>query len=124
MLPILTRSISAKLKIAILLSITKGRAMNRRSFITSAAAFAGATIFPFNAFAGGKSGKFSGDSNHVAKGTVTVENGKIMLQDSFWFDGAPDPRIGLGKTPEPLMLVKFPELKKKISRFCLNNLQA
>ena len=54
------------------------------------------------AFAGGAgSGSFTGLSNHVTKGDVHVvrtDNGwEIHLKDSFWFDGAPDPRVGFGK---------------------------
>ena len=54
------------------------------------------------AFAGGAgSGSFTGLSNHVTKGDVSVvktDTGwEIHLKDSFWFDGAPDPRVGFGK---------------------------
>lgn len=53
------------------------------------------------AFAGGAgSGEFTGLSNHVTKGTVEVvkagDGWEIHLKDSFWFDGAPDPRVGFG----------------------------
>ena len=71
--------------------------MDRRTFILSTAAFGAATAFSSPAFAGGKKGSFKGDSNHVTKGSVTVKDGKIVLEDSFWFDGAPDPRVALGK---------------------------
>ena len=54
------------------------------------------------AFAGGAgSGSFTGLSNHVTKGDVSVvktdAGWEIHLKDSFWFDGAPDPRVGFGK---------------------------
>ena len=54
------------------------------------------------AFAGGAgSGSFTGLSNHVTKGEVAVvktdDGWEIHLKDSFWFDGAPDPRVGFGK---------------------------
>jgi hypothetical protein len=54
------------------------------------------------AFAGGAgSGSFTGLSNHVTKGEVSVVKTdvgwEIHLKDSFWFDGAPDPRVGFGK---------------------------
>ena len=54
------------------------------------------------AWAGGAgSGTFSGLSNHVTKGQVevvqTADGWEIHLKDSFWFDGAPDPRVGFGK---------------------------
>ena len=71
--------------------------MERRKFIISAAALATGAAFSLPAFAGKKTGTFKGDSNHVTKGTVTVKDGNIILEDSFWFDGAPDPRVGLGK---------------------------
>lgn len=66
--------------------------------------FAGAALMmsASMAFAGGAgSGSFSGLSNHVTKGDVEVvktDGGwEIHLKDSFWFDGAPDPRVGFGK---------------------------
>ena len=54
------------------------------------------------AFAGGAgSGSFTGLSNHVTKGDVSVvktdAGWEVHLKDSFWFDGAPDPRVGFGK---------------------------
>ncbi|MEM7684562.1 MAG: DM13 domain-containing protein [Paracoccaceae bacterium] len=54
------------------------------------------------AFAGGAGkGSFTGLSNHVTKGDVeviqTADGWEIHLKDSFWFDGAPDPRVGFGK---------------------------
>ena len=51
--------------------------------------------------AGAGSGTFEGLSNHITKGSVeVVDTGRgweIHLKDSFWFDGAPDPRVGFGK---------------------------
>ena len=66
-------------------------------FLTGAAMMLSASL----AFAGGAgSGTFSGLSNHVTKGAVEVvqtDSGwEIHLKDSFWFDGAPDPRVGFG----------------------------
>ncbi|MEM7422958.1 MAG: twin-arginine translocation pathway signal protein, partial [Pseudomonadota bacterium] len=50
--------------------------------------------------AGAGEGTFTGLSNHVTKGSVEVVNNdgswEIHLKDSFWFDGAPDPRVGFG----------------------------
>ena len=50
---------------------------------------------------GAGSGEFTGLSNHVTKGVVevvkAVDGWEIHLKDSFWFDGAPDPRVGFGK---------------------------
>ena len=49
---------------------------------------------------GAGSGDFTGLSNHVTKGNVEVvqvaDGWEIHLKDSFWFDGAPDPRVGFG----------------------------
>jgi hypothetical protein len=46
-------------------------------------------------------GQFTGASNHITSGKVTVEStgsGKVVeLQSDFSFDGAPDPRVGFGK---------------------------
>ncbi|MEM1298234.1 MAG: twin-arginine translocation pathway signal protein, partial [Pseudomonadota bacterium] len=50
---------------------------------------------------GAGTGSFKGLSNHVTKGEVEVvkvsDGWEIHLKDSFWFDGAPDPRVGFGK---------------------------
>ncbi len=46
-------------------------------------------------------GSFTGKSNHVTSGEVTVEKTAqgylLVLEDSFSFDGAPDPQLGFGK---------------------------
>ena len=49
-----------------------------------------------------RSGTFTGASNHITKGTVEVvevDGGgyEIHLKGDFWFDGAPDPRVGFGR---------------------------
>lgn len=55
------------------------------------------------AWAGGheRAGAFTGDSNHVTTGGVTVVKTdagyEIRLGPDFTFDGAPDPRVGFGK---------------------------
>ena len=69
------------------------------------------------AFAGGAgSGTFSGLSNHVTKGGVEVvktDGGwEIHLKDSFWFDGAPDPRVGFGKGGKFVDPTDFEPLRK------------
>ena len=50
---------------------------------------------------GAGSGTFTGLSKHVTKGGVevvkTAEGWEIHLKDTFWFDGAPDPRVGFGR---------------------------
>ena len=54
-----------------------------------------------SSWAGGAgSGTFSGASGHVTKGDVevvqTADGWEIHLKETFWFDGAPDPRVGFG----------------------------
>lgn len=50
---------------------------------------------------GAGSGTFTGLSNHTTKGGVdvvkTASGWEIHLKDTFWFDGAPDPRVGFGR---------------------------
>ena len=90
--------------------------MDRRTFIVSAAALAAGTAFSVPALAGGRKGSFTGDSNHVTKGNVTVKNDKIILEDSFWFDGAPDPRVALGKGGKFTAGTDFAVLKKNTGK--------
>jgi hypothetical protein len=74
---------------------------NRRTFLIAASALATATALP--AFAGGhgRLGTFKGESNHVTSGRAEIakEGGKnvVHLLDDFFFDGAPDPKVALGK---------------------------
>lgn len=74
---------------------------NRRTFLIAAGALATATALP--AFAGGhgRLGTFTGASNHVTSGRAEIakEGGKhvVHLLDDFFFDGAPDPKVALGK---------------------------
>nr|WP_281065552.1 DM13 domain-containing protein [Jiella sonneratiae] len=47
------------------------------------------------------SGRFTGVNGHDASGTVTIERqagrAVLMLGPDFSFDGAPDPKVALGK---------------------------
>ena len=59
------------------------------------------------AFADGQvrsSGQFSGLSDHITTGDVTIVEGtggtQIILGENFSLDGAPDPKVGLGKGGE------------------------
>ena len=45
----------------------------------------------------GRMGSFTGASGHVASGRVEVAGGEIVLMDDFAFDGAPDPRVAMGR---------------------------
>ncbi|MEM9147907.1 MAG: DM13 domain-containing protein [Pseudomonadota bacterium] len=74
-----------------------------RAFRAAAFALAIAvpTVLSAPALAGGAgSGTFTGQSNHETRGAVTVVKAQggweIHLEDSFWFDGAPDPRVAFG----------------------------
>lgn len=68
--------------------------MDRRSFLAAALA---STAIP--AFAGGhgRLGTFTGVNNHITTGTAEIADGKVNLLDDFTFDGAPDPKVALGK---------------------------
>ena len=48
-----------------------------------------------------RSGTFTGLSNHITTGGVSVvetaDGWEIHLHEDFTFDGAPDPRVGFGK---------------------------
>ncbi len=48
-----------------------------------------------------KSGEFEGRSDHVTSGGVSIlrTNGQtlLVLEEEFFLDGAPDPKIGFGK---------------------------
>lgn len=71
--------------------------MDRRHFLTAAAGLGITTALP--AFAGGhgRLGKFKGASNHVTTGTAELLKGSVELLADFTFDGAPDPKVALGK---------------------------
>lgn len=86
--------------------------MKRRTFLVSSSVVAFSLLAPAVAFAAGRKGKFKGDNNHVVTGGVTVKDGKIILANDFVFDGAPDPRIGLGKRGKYSKNTDFAVLKK------------
>ncbi len=69
--------------------------MDRRLFLASTAAILAAPA----AFAGGHGRLFSfkGINNHTVSGTAEIVGNKIHLLEDFRFDGAPDPRIALGR---------------------------
>lgn len=48
------------------------------------------------ATAAGLSGSFEGRSNHVVNGGVKIgDDGTIVLDDAFFLDGAPDPKVAV-----------------------------
>ena len=72
--------------------------MKRREFLTLAATGA-AALTAGTAFAGGhgRTGKFKGTNNHVTTGTAEIAGNQVNLLGDFTFDGAPDPKVALGK---------------------------
>lgn len=76
---------------------------DRRSFLIGSAALMTAVAMPNVSLAGGhgRIGTFTGKSNHVTRGRaeLVTQNGKsqVILLDDFWFDGAPDPKVALGR---------------------------
>lgn len=69
--------------------------MQRRQFLIAGLSLAAAAP----AFAGGhgRLGNFRGLSNHVTTGTAELSADGVQLLDDFTFDGAPDPKVALGK---------------------------
>ena len=76
--------------------------MNRRFVLSRSAQFGGALaigpIAPL-ALAGGhgRLGRFEGASNHRTTGTAEIAGGQVNLLADFQFDGAPDPKVALGR---------------------------
>lgn len=62
------------------------------------------------------SGEFSGLSDHITTGRVTIRNDDgvhyVVLENDFSLDGAPDPTLGFGNG-EYLIETQFSALKKK-----------
>ncbi len=69
----------------------------RRAFIGLASAFGLAAAGPVSAQNRTRSGSFGGMSDHSTSGTVEVSPAMVVLQGDFRFDGAPDPRVALGR---------------------------
>ncbi|MBM7067236.1 DM13 domain-containing protein [Actibacterium sp. 188UL27-1] len=77
--------------------------ISRRTFLASAAAIPAAaslSIIP-NAVSAMGRGTFRGASNHVTRGSVAIvsRDGRnyVQLGNDFFFDGAPDPWVALGR---------------------------
>ena len=82
--------------------------MDRRTFLRRSLVTAAALPLAAPAFAGGhgRLGTFEGASNHVTTGTAEVAGNQVNLLDDFTFDGAPDPKVALGRDgydPDTLM---------------------
>lgn len=94
--------------------------INRRNFLIAAAS-AGAALSvsaPSIAFAGSnRSGTFTGKSKHITTGGTTVakkgDGYVVQLGDDFFFDGAPDPRVGFGKDGKYDPATDLGELRSK-----------
>ncbi len=78
--------------------------INRRTFLSSAIALGTVASLGFSAapaFAGGRKGHFEGRSDHITTGKVKIvkdgDHYVVELGEDFSLDGAPDPRVGLGK---------------------------
>ncbi|MGB3556656.1 MAG: DM13 domain-containing protein [Jannaschia sp.] len=72
--------------------------MNRRTFLAFAATGV-AILAAGRALSGGhgRLGVFEGASGHVTTGTVEIADGRVNLLTDFTFDGAPDPKVALGR---------------------------
>ncbi|WP_298437763.1 DM13 domain-containing protein [uncultured Jannaschia sp.] len=72
--------------------------MNRRSFLTTAAATAaGLVTLPALAGGHGRLGTFTGAARYGAGGTAELAGNQVNLLADFTFGSAPDPKIALGR---------------------------
>lgn len=72
--------------------------MKRRCFLSLAATGA-AVLTAGPTLAGGhrRLGSFAGASGHATTGTAGIAGDQVNLLDDFTFDGAPDPKVALGR---------------------------
>ncbi|CTQ51587.1 Electron transfer DM13 [Roseibium album] len=74
---------------------------NRREFMKMSAGVVATALFagvgPALAGDKGRTGNFSGRSNHVTTGKAELSGNKVVLKSDFSLDGAPDARVGLGR---------------------------
>ncbi len=68
--------------------------MDRRAFLVAALA---TNATPLIAGGHGRLGTFTGVNNHLVTGTAEIAGTEVNLLDDFTFDGAPDPKVALGK---------------------------
>ena len=78
-------------------SSTKDTAMHRRTFLTASLAPAPASLLGAPALAASRWGRFEGRTGHIASGRGVLTDMGVSLQADFRFDGAPEPRMGLGR---------------------------
>ena len=72
--------------------------MNRRRLLLGPLALlAGAALRPAHAGGHGRLGSFRGASGHATTGTAEIAGGRVNLLADFRFDGAPDPKVALGR---------------------------
>ena len=81
------------------------RQFTQRLGVAAAALTFALVLAPFSAEAGSKvvkSGEFTGASDHITTGGVsiieTTSGALVVLENSFSLDGAPDPKVGFGKS--------------------------
>ena len=74
---------------------------NRRQILKLSAGLAAASLVTATGSAwadnNGRTGKFSGRSNHVTTGKAELTSSRVVLFSDFSLDGAPDARVGLGR---------------------------
>lgn len=72
--------------------------IDRRTLLAATAGATGAlALTPALAGGHGRLATFSGESGHVASGRAEIADGRVNLLDDFQFDGAPDPKVALGR---------------------------
>lgn len=72
---------------------------SRRKFLTYSSGLALVALAPRLAMAAGhgRLGTFTGASNHVTTGGAEIAGDTVTLLADFTFDGAPDPKVALGR---------------------------
>ena len=68
--------------------------MQRRAFLAATLA---TVAMPALAGGHGRLGTFGGVNNHTVTGTAEIAGDMVNLLGDFTFDGAPDPKVALGR---------------------------
>ncbi len=81
--------------------------MHRRRFLISTATAATAVALPALAGGHGRLGAFTGVNGHTTSGRAEIAGSTVNLLADFIFDGAPDPKVALGRdgTYDPATLM-------------------